>query len=709
MGNLNTLAPLAAGETRILTLTFNILPAAKCGGTSPVTLSGSPSAIQIADASGGPLTPPTTIAGGVTVTPNPITFLTASTLLPGRIGDPYSLSLSASGGSGTITGYAVTGGALPAGLALSSSGLLSGTPATIGNFSVTVTATDSNGCTGSRSFTLTVSCPTITLPQPTIPTAIKTIPYSHQFTASPAGGAYQYAVTSGALPPGLTLNLSNGLLTGTPTTVGSYSFTVTATGWANGGTGGCSGVFPATLDVIESTVPPITANPATQTLPAPNLGPGGVVTLRQTLTNNIAFNFTTIFSATLPEGLSALPGGCSAPYGTCTVGAAATIVPGESSGQLDRQVSALDLTTPQPALQAVAQAGTQVVTWAGTIPANSSLTITYLVQVGTQALSGTTYCVTTTIGGTSGPSACLTVTVTPSGPGVPPLAAGPASSQKPASVLLYNLYTSSIHSAQSDSRVAITNTNPVNPVSVHLFFVDGASCSVASQLIQLTPGQTSSFLMSQIDPGVTGYLVAVAINRDGCPIIFNDLIGESFVKFETGHQANLPAIGVSGLSPVLPLCTSGTVAATLAFDGVQYNVLPRTLAVDSLPSLANGNSPMLIVNRIGGDLSSGALPLGPLAGLLFNDIETSQSFSLNEDSCQLRGLLGNNFPRTVPRYTSVIPAGRVGWMKFWSSEDRAITGVLINQSIADYRSGHNLHALTTTNTATLTIPVFPAR
>ncbi|MFN7829004.1 MAG: hypothetical protein ACK5RR_13660, partial [Acidobacteriota bacterium] len=67
-----------------------------------------------------------------------------------------------------------------------------------------------------------------------------------------------------------------------------------------------------------------------------------------------------------------------------------------------------------------------------------------------------------------------------------------------------------------------------------------------------------------------------------------------------------------------------------------------------------------------------------------------------------------NYPRTAPRYDAVIPAGRTGWMKLWSVSDAAMTGALINSSTIGFSGGHNLHALTTTSTATLTIPVFPA-
>ncbi|MEY3283809.1 MAG: hypothetical protein RIR86_1822, partial [Acidobacteriota bacterium] len=119
-------------------------------------------------------------------------------------------------------------------------------------------------------------------------------------------------------------------------------------------------------------------------------------------------------------------------------------------------------------------------------------------------------------------------------------------------------------------------------------------------------------------------------------------------------------------------------------------------------------SPLLIVNRLGGNLTNGAERLGTLAGLLFDDSEVSRSFMLNGGECQVRGLIGNNYPRTVPRYTTVIPAGRTGWMKFWANGDEAITGAMINEAASGLSGGHNLHALTTTASATLTIPVIPA-
>jgi endo-1,4-beta-xylanase len=75
----------------------------------------------------------------------------------GTVGTATSAQVSATDSGGAALTYSATG--LPAGLSISSSGLISGTPTTAGTSNVTVTAKDSTGASGSTSFTWTISAP----------------------------------------------------------------------------------------------------------------------------------------------------------------------------------------------------------------------------------------------------------------------------------------------------------------------------------------------------------------------------------------------------------------------------------------------------------------------------------------------------------------------------------------------------------------------
>jgi hypothetical protein len=253
-------------------------------------------------------------------------------------------------------------------------------------------------------------------------------------------------------------------------------------------------------------------------------------------------------------------------------------------------------------------------------------------------------------------------------------------------------------------------------VAVHLFFIDGTSCSVADMFMCLTKNQTATFLASEFDPGTTGYLIAVAVDDLGCPTVFNALMGDEYVKFSTGHHANLPADSAAALIGLItsPICDDTSSIAQLRFDGFYYNRLGRVLALSSIPDRASGNDTLLILNRIGGNLGLGTLPLPPIFGLLYNDRENSYSFSFTPSTCQIVSSLNNSFPRTVPRIESVIPAGRSGWMKLYAFDgDVPLFGasIIANPDTATsagaFASGHNLHKLTLSSAGVLTIPVFP--
>ena len=149
--------------------------------------------------------------------------LQPTTLPDGRAGTAYNSGpLTPQGGTGPYT-FNISDGALPGGLTINiSTGAITGTPTTPGRSTFTVQVTDSQGVTGSRQYTLTVG---VFIDPPTLPDAPIGVLYSVQLQAVASAGNPAFTVATGALPPGINL-LTNGLLAGTPSEIGSYNFTV---------------------------------------------------------------------------------------------------------------------------------------------------------------------------------------------------------------------------------------------------------------------------------------------------------------------------------------------------------------------------------------------------------------------------------------------------------------------------------------------------
>ncbi|MDX2031257.1 MAG: hypothetical protein SF339_11330 [Blastocatellia bacterium] len=288
--------------------------------------------------------------------------------------------------------------------------------------------------------------------------------------------------------------------------------------------------------------------------------------------------------------------------------------------------------------------------------------------------------------------------------------------QPAGSVLVFNLYSSNPTSPeQENTRISLTNINPTRRVTVHLFFVEGQSCQVADMFICLTPNQTTSFLAWDLDPGTTGFLVAVAVDgATGVPISFNSLIGEEYVKLESGHHANLPAEFFAAREDAAPAVAIDEISAELRFDGVNYQAMPRALAAANLQSNGTGNDTLLVLNRIGGNMMLMADGIGTVSGMLFDDLETGYSFCFTNMACQLKASLNNNLPETSPDFETAIPAGRSGWMKLWNADDAGLLGATLVHNplsiitVEAFNQGHNLHKLSHSTTTRLLIPIFPA-
>jgi hypothetical protein len=159
------------------------------------------------------------IAAGLTIT-------TAPALPNGAVNASYSQQLDAAGGAPPYH-WSVIQGALPPGTSLNASnGVIAGAPAASGVFPFTVQVTDSGSASAAKQFTITVSSSlSITTPT-TLPSGAVGAPYSITLAAIGGTGPYRWAVTSGTLPNGVTLSSSTGVIRGTPTNAGAFTFNV---------------------------------------------------------------------------------------------------------------------------------------------------------------------------------------------------------------------------------------------------------------------------------------------------------------------------------------------------------------------------------------------------------------------------------------------------------------------------------------------------
>ncbi len=139
----------------------------------------------------------------------------------------YSQTLFASGGRPPYS-WSILSGALPTGVTLDkNTGIISGTPTTLGTFTFVVQLTDADGRTATNTFSIKISNSTdLLITTTSLPDTFDKTAYSQTLTASGGVPPYSWDIAAGALPDGLSLNSSTGMITGTPTTSGTFGFTV---------------------------------------------------------------------------------------------------------------------------------------------------------------------------------------------------------------------------------------------------------------------------------------------------------------------------------------------------------------------------------------------------------------------------------------------------------------------------------------------------
>jgi hypothetical protein len=309
----------------------------------------------------------------------PTITLSPASLPNGTLAVAYNQTISASGGVAPHT-FTVTSGALPTGLTLTPGGVLAGTPTVAGSFTFTVRGTDANGCFGTQSYTIVIGsgpapppvCPTVTLSPASLPNGTVAIAYNQTISATGGTAPYSFGVISGALPTGLTLT-PGGVLAGTPTVAGSFTFTVRGTD-ANG----CFGTQVYTL-VIAAAPPPPPGCPALTVAPASL--PGGTVAVAYsqsiTATGGTAPYSFGVTAGIVPPGLTLSPVGLLAGTPTTSGTSGFTVRATDANGCFAERFYSLVIAAapaPPPGCPAITLTPTTLPAGAIAIPYSQTLT-----------------------------------------------------------------------------------------------------------------------------------------------------------------------------------------------------------------------------------------------------------------------------------------------------------------------------------------------
>jgi hypothetical protein len=255
-----------------------------------------------------------------------------------------------------------------------------------------------------------------------------------------------------------------------------------------------------------------------------------------------------------------------------------------------------------------------------------------------------------------------------------------ASESKAGSLLVFQRFTSGIY---GNTQLSLTNTHPTLRARLRVFFTGLVEPALVNEnIITLQPNQTTTLDANDFAANQKGWVFVMAIDGRAQPFQFNFIIGSAQVSEQTtGMVTGYNALALAKNSAGAAARNSDGVTTDLLFDGINYDRLPATLALNGVANQTD-NTTSFGFARPPLSLLETPNARGSLGVTLYDDLLASFGATIGQIEVKLSQVRNN---AQAPLLTSTIQKGHRGWLKLSSSAP--IFAWFNNQAEAPFAAG----------------------